>query len=171
MASHWHSSCNLGGIRGTMVTRWTTDQRLERSILHQGHHTLQNSSPRLSPAQYCLTSAESWPKSPIISLCNLTPVFWLKYISCFLTLMILYLLSLTGICDLQNNTLCNQQPHGIKLGQWMPDSVRGREWFTLTIDLYWSMSFRWAVVLYACPPFLIAAPQGLRWENCGNIYN
>ena len=27
----------LGGIRGTVVARWTAGQLVERSILHQGH--------------------------------------------------------------------------------------------------------------------------------------
>ena len=66
---HWSSYFQVGGIRGTVVARWTTDQQVEWSILRQGHDSLQNSShlPRLSPAQYSLNSAELWPKTPIIS--------------------------------------------------------------------------------------------------------
>ena len=48
-----------GGIRGTVVsiTRLTTGQQVERSIVRQGHDSQQNSShwPRLSPAQYSIT--------------------------------------------------------------------------------------------------------------------
>ena len=41
-----------GGIRGTVVAGWTTNQQVERSILRQGHDSNQNSSrsSRLSPA-------------------------------------------------------------------------------------------------------------------------
>ena len=37
---------NVGDIRGTVVARWTTGQQVEaeRSILHQGHDSWQNSS-------------------------------------------------------------------------------------------------------------------------------
>ena len=46
-----------------MIACWTASKQAERSILHQGHNSRQNSSykPRLSPAQYSLTRAESWP--------------------------------------------------------------------------------------------------------------
>ena len=49
--------CSWGGIRGTVVARWTAGQQVERSILRQGHGSYQNSShsPRLSPAQFSLT--------------------------------------------------------------------------------------------------------------------
>ena len=46
-----------GGIRSTMVARWTADQKVKRSILHQGHDSQQNSSDylRLSTAQFNFT--------------------------------------------------------------------------------------------------------------------
>ena len=57
-----------GGIHGTVVTHWTADQQVERSILLQGHGSQKNSSHslRLSPAQYSLNCAKLWPKTPII---------------------------------------------------------------------------------------------------------
>ena len=50
-------SYNSQGIRDTVVSRWTTGQKVERQILRQGHDSQQNSShsPRLSPAQLSLT--------------------------------------------------------------------------------------------------------------------
>ena len=61
---------HVGGIRGTVVARWTAGQQVERSILRQGNDSSQISShsPRLSPAQYSLNSAESWPKTLIFIL-------------------------------------------------------------------------------------------------------
>ena len=57
------------GIRGTVVARWTAGQHVERSILRHEQYSYQNSSYslKLSPAKYSLKSAESWPKTPIIS--------------------------------------------------------------------------------------------------------
>ena len=69
-----------GGIRSTVVVRWTVGQQVGRSILQQGHDSEQNSShsPRLFPAQYSVTSAELWPKTPFISFldgCLELPVY------------------------------------------------------------------------------------------------
>ena len=45
------------GTRGTVVADWTAGKLVERSILHQGHDSEQNSYhfPSLSLAQYILT--------------------------------------------------------------------------------------------------------------------
>ena len=60
-----NTQCNnnitIGGIRGTVVARLTAGQQVERSIQRQGHKS--SHSPRFSPAQYNLNSAESWPKT------------------------------------------------------------------------------------------------------------
>ena len=55
------------GIRGTVVSRWTTSQQVERSILCQGHDSQQNSShsPRLLPAQYSLNIAGLYYGCPL----------------------------------------------------------------------------------------------------------
>ena len=57
-----------GGICGTVVACWTTGQQDKWSILLQRHVSQQKSShlPRLSPAQYSLSSAESWLKKLLI---------------------------------------------------------------------------------------------------------
>ena len=59
----------VGGIRSTVITRWTAGQQVERSTLHQGHDSQTTSShkPRLSAAQYSLNSAELWPKTVLSS--------------------------------------------------------------------------------------------------------
>ena len=49
----------MGANRSTVVAGWAAGQQVKRSILHQGHGSSQK-------AQYSLTSAESWPKIPII---------------------------------------------------------------------------------------------------------
>ena len=70
--------CIHRGVRGTVVARWTAGQQVKRSI-HQGHDSQPNSfhQPRLSPAQYSLYSAESWPKIPFYSYAStrLTAVY------------------------------------------------------------------------------------------------
>ena len=63
-----------GGIRGTVVARWTTGQQVERSILRQEHgsytrsmvHNKVISFAQVVSAQYSFNSAELWPKTPII---------------------------------------------------------------------------------------------------------
>ena len=59
---------NNGGIHGTVVARWTAGQQAKQSIMRQGHGSQQNSShsSRLSPVQYSISSAEQWPKTPVI---------------------------------------------------------------------------------------------------------
>ena len=57
-----------------MLELWIAGQQVERSILHQDN-SHQNSShyPRLSPAEYSLTSTASWPKTPFIHSWLLSP--------------------------------------------------------------------------------------------------
>ena len=56
----------LGDIRSTVVGCWTAGQQVERSILRRGMiHNESHLILQLSPAQYSLNIAESWPKNTI----------------------------------------------------------------------------------------------------------
>ena len=46
----------LGGVRSSVVARWSAGQQVERLIIHQGHDSEQNSAhlPRLFTAKYTL---------------------------------------------------------------------------------------------------------------------
>ena len=94
-------SSMVGGIRGTVVARWTAGQQVERAILRQAHDTFQNSSHllRLFPAQYSLISVESWPKTLIIHSCRpwFDPFVYVNKKSVLKTISILYNLQLTCV--------------------------------------------------------------------------
>ena len=60
----------------TVEARCTSVQQYKRSILQLRHDSHQNSfhQPMLSPAQYSLNGAESWPKTPLIYSFSLAQV-------------------------------------------------------------------------------------------------
>ena len=62
----WKITVIIGGIRGTVVARWTAGKQVEQSILHHLDMIQNNilSFAHLSPAQYSITSADSLPETP-----------------------------------------------------------------------------------------------------------
>ena len=58
--------CSLGGgVRGTVIARWTAGQQVERSILQRG--ISHNKIPPIIPGCPRPSVAESWPRTPVIS--------------------------------------------------------------------------------------------------------